>query len=419
MLELAPLRVVALVLAGGRGRRLYPLTAERSKPSVPFGGKYRIIDFVLSNLVNSGIRSIFVLTQYKAQSLLEHLQMGWMHARSADDFLHAVPAQMQAGASWYRGTADAVYQNLSLLSRTDPKLVAVFGADHIYKMNVYQMIQFHQKCGAAATLACLPVPVESAHEFGILSVDEHWQITGFQEKPEVPAEIPGRPGWALASMGNYIFDKDVLVDAIEADAADTNSEHDIGKSILPDLVRNAPIFAYDFHRNEIPSETDSELGYWRDVGTIEAYYEANLDLKNIQPSLNLYNWNWRIRSVSFNDPPAKFVFDETGRLGRAVQSLVSAGCILAGGYVKDSVLGRNVRIDEGAEVLDSIILDNVRIGSGAKVKRTIIDKNNFVQPNTTLGYDLDKDRKEHFVSDDGIVVLARGEDTRESRIRNL
>ncbi len=419
--DLAPSRILALVLAGGKGSRLYPLTAERSKPAVPFGGKYRIIDFVLSNLVNSGIRTSFVLTQYKAQSLLEHLQLGWIHSSGPDNFLLAVPAQMQSGESWYKGTADAIYQNLRLLDRTHPGMVAVFGADHIYKMNVHLMAGLHRQWNAAASVACLAVPIEEASSFGVIQVDENWRITGFVEKPVNPPEIPGEPGMSLVSMGNYLFNTNVLVEALKEDAADPSSVHDFGKSILPKMIHERPVYAYDFKRNRIPVETNTEVevAYWRDIGTIEAYYEANLDLKNVAPQLNLYNWHWPIRSVNFNDPPAKFVFDENGRRGQSIQSAVCAGCILSGAYVKDSVLGRNVFVDEGAIVLESVVHDNAWIGRGARVRRAIIDKNNRIAPGETIGYDLDKDRERYHVSEGGIVVVSRAKDTPESRARNL
>ena len=420
-IEVAPSRIVALVLAGGKGERLFPLTVERSKPAVPFGGKYRIVDFVLSSLLNSGIKAIFVLTQYKAQSLLEHLQLGWIHASSPDDFLLAVPAQMQSGESWYRGTADAIYQNLRLLDRTNPEVVAVFGADHIYKMNVHQMAGFHREVGAAATVACLPVRKEEASAFGVIKVDKDWKIVGFVEKPKRPPEIPDEPGWSLVSMGNYLFNTDILVEALREDAEGKDSVHDFGRSILPEMIHHQPVYAYDFKRNRIPMETGSEpeAAYWRDIGTIESFFDANLDLKDVQPKLNLYNWDWPIRSVNFNDPPAKFVFDEDKRRGQAIQSVVSAGCILSGCYVKDSVLARNVFVEEGARVTESVIHDNVRIGKDARVRRVIIDKNNYIAPGETVGYDLDKDRERYYVSSKGIVVVHRAKDTPESRARNL
>ncbi len=418
MAKLAP-RILALVLAGGKGERLYPLTADRSKPSVPFGGKYRIVDFVLSNLSNSNITSIFVLTQYKAQSLLEHLQMGWIHSTGRNNFVTAVPAQMQYGEAWYRGTADAIYQNLALLDRTHPDLVAVFGADHIYKMNVAQMVDFHREREAAVTVASLPILAEEASSFGIVNVDENWRITGFEEKPAVATEIPEKPGYALASMGNYIFDAVRLVELLKEDATDRSSEHDFGRSILPKIVSSHKMYAYDFQRNRIAMEAEAESAYWRDIGTIQAYYEANLDLKEVQPKLNLYNWDWPIRSVNFNDPPAKFVFDQEGMCGSAVQSIVANGCILAGGRVKDSILGRNVFVDQGAEVVRSVIHDNVRIGRGVRIQNAIVDKNNRIPDGATIGYDLKQDRERYFVSEEGLVVIARRKDTPESRARDF
>ena len=418
MAELAP-RVLALVLAGGKGERLYPLTADRSKPAVPFGGKYRIVDFVLSNLANSNITAVFVLTQYKAQSLLEHLQMGWIHSTGRNNFVTAVPAQMQFGEVWYRGTADAIYQNLPLLDRTHPDLVAVFGADHIYKMNVAQMIDFHREREAAVTVACLPVPAAEASDFGVVKVDVDWRITGFEEKPAVATEIPEKPGYALVSMGNYVFDAAKLMALLEEDATDRSSAHDFGRSILPKIVSSEKVYAYDFQLNRIAMESEAESAYWRDIGTIKAYYDANLDLKDVQPKLNLYNWDWPIRSVNFNDPPAKFVFDEQGNRGDAIQSIVASGCILAGGRVKDSILGRNVFVDHGAEVVSSVIHDNVRIGRGVQIQNAIVDKNNRIPEGATIGFDANQDRERYFVSEEGLVVIARGKDTPESRARDF
>ena len=418
MTKLAP-RVLALVLAGGKGERLYPLTADRSKPAVPFGGKYRIVDFVLSNLANSNITAVFVLTQYKAQSLLEHLQMGWIHSSGRNNFVTAVPAQMQFGEAWYQGTADAIYQNLPLLDRTHPDVVAVFGADHVYKMNVAQMIDLHREREASVTVACLPVPAGEASDFGVVKVDENWRIRGFEEKPAVPTEIPDKPGYALVSMGNYIFSAPKLIELLQEDAAERSSVHDFGKSILPKIVSSHKVYAYDFQRNRIAMESDAEAAYWRDIGTIKAYYDANLDLKNVQPKLNLYNWDWPIRSVNFNDPPAKFVFDQEGDRGDALQSIVSSGCILAGGRVKDSILGRNVFVDHGAEVEGSIIHDNVRIGREVRMQNAIVDKNNRIPDGATIGFDADQDRERYFVSEEGLVVIARGKDTPESRARDF
>ena len=416
-----PKRILGIVMAGGRGERLDPLTRHRSKPAVPFGGRYRIIDFVLSNLVNSGIRSIYVLTQYKAQSLLQHIQHGWMNRVSGrDNFIHVVPAQMQLGAGWYRGTADAVYQNMNLVHQFDPDVVVVFGADHIYKMNIRQMVEYHLELAAKATVACLPVPRAQASTLGVVAVDERNQIKEFLEKPAEPPGLPAQPDLALGSMGNYVFEPRTLVETLRADAADPNSAHDFGADVLPALIGSGVVYAYDFSQNRIPgSFLKEELAYWRDVGSIEAYYEANLDLKNVQPQLNLYNWKWPIMTANFNDPPAKFVFDEAGRRGEAVQSVVSPGCILAGGFAKDSVLGRNVFLDAGSEVHDSIILDSVYIGPGAHIRRAIIDKNNHVEAAAAIGSDLEADRQRYHVSEGGIVVVPKAEDTPETRERDL
>jgi len=408
-------------MAGGRGERLDPLTRHRSKPAVPFGGRFRIIDFVLSNLVNSGIRSIYVLTQYKAQSLLQHIQHGWMiRVSGRDNFVHVVPAQMQLGTGWYRGTADAVYQNMNLIHQFDPDVVVVFGADHIYKMNIRQMVDFHLETGAKATVACLPVPRTQASSFGVVHVDERQQAKEFLEKPAEPPGMPAEADSSLASMGNYVFEPRTLMEALRADAADSNSSHDFGNDVLPALTRNGAVYVYDFAQNRIPgSFLKEELGYWRDVGSIEAYYDANLDLKNVQPQLNLYNWKWPIMTASFNDPPVKFVFDEAHRRGEAVQSVVSPGCVLAGGYVKDSVLGRNVFLDAACEVHDSILLDNVYVGPGARIRRAVVDKNNHIDGGISIGYDPEADRQHYHVSETGLVVVPKAEDTPETRERDL
>ncbi|HKZ51915.1 MAG TPA: glucose-1-phosphate adenylyltransferase [Candidatus Acidoferrales bacterium] len=414
-------RVLAFVMAGGRGERLDPLTRDRTKPAVPFGGRYRIVDFVLSNLVNSSITAIYVLTQYKAQSVLEHIQRGWIRrVTGRNSFIQVVPAQMQLGSSWYRGTANAVYQNLNLLHAFEPDLVVVFGADHVYKMNIRQMVDFHLDRGAQATVACLRVPRTAASSFGVVQVDERGKIERFLEKPAEPPGLPSNPDLSLASMGNYVFDPAVLIEVLRADAARSDSTHDFGHDIFPEFARSGLAYAYDFAQNRIPgSLIEEELAYWRDVGTIETYYEANLDLKNVQPQLNLYNWKWPIMTARFNDPPAKFVFDEAQRRGLVVQSIVSPGCILAGGYAKDSVLGRNVFLDAASEVRDSILFDNVYIGPGARVIRAIIDKNVHIEAGQRVGEDLDADRERYHVSETGIVVIPKAAGTAETRERNL
>ena len=414
-------RILSFVMAGGRGEQLDPLTRLRTKPAVPFGGRYRIIDFVLSNLVHSGITSIYVLTQYKAQSVLEHIQDGWVdRVAGRGQFITVVPAQMQLGLRWYRGTADAVHQNLNLIEEFAPEVVAIFGADHIYKMNIRQMIDFHRESGAKATVACLPTPRAEASSFGIATVDDRLQVKEFLEKPENPPAIPGRPDFSFASMGNYIFDPKTLLEVLRSDADDPDSRHDFGQNILPALTQSGVVYAYDFAQNRIPgSSLKEELAYWRDVGTIESYYDASLDLKNVQPQLNLFNWKWPILTANYNDPPAKFVFDEEGRRGVAAQAVVSPGCILAGGFAKDSILGRNVFLDAGSEVRDSIILDNVHVGPNCHVQRAIVDKNVRLEEGTTIGYDLETDRKRYHVSETGIVVVPKAPPSPETRERNL
>ena len=400
------LRVLGIVLAGGKGERLYPLTRERAKPAVPFGGKYRIIDFVLSNLINSGIFSVYVLTQFKSQSLLQHLSDGWQFANLLNtQFIIPVPAQMRKGAVWYEGTSDAIFQNINLVEQADPHLVAVFSADHIYRMDVSQVIHFHEQKRAAGTVSALPMPCEQALGFGTMEVAPDWRILGFREKVPDPPEIPGRPGWTLASMGNYIFDTRVLVRELYEDAARPDSNHDFGHNILPGLVKRYPIYAYDFSTNEIPGEPAQNRGYWKDVGTIDAYFEANMDLRSVSPSLNLFNRQWPLRTANYNEPPAKFTFDEEGRRGQALDTTVSEGCILSGGTVRNSVLGRRVHVHAHSLIEDCILMDNCDIGRRARVRRAILDKNVHVPPDTSIGYDLEHDRKFHHVTESGIVVV--------------
>ncbi|MDP2601389.1 MAG: glucose-1-phosphate adenylyltransferase [Deltaproteobacteria bacterium] len=390
---------------------MYPLTEHRAKPAVPFGGRYRIIDFVLSNFVNSGILSIYVLTQFKAQSLLEHLDRGW---RASDflgeHFITSVPAQMRMGEDWYQGTADSVYQNLYLIERHNPKLVAVFGADHIYRMNIRQMIDEHQKKGADVTVAALPVRIEeAAGKFGIMEVDADWRIIGFEEKPRQPKPIPSEPDFAMVSMGNYLFNTESLVQTLVTDARQESSAHDFGRNILPALISEQRAYAYDFRKNRVPSiQKGEEPSYWRDLGTIEAYYEANMDLCSVNPSFNLYNRSWPLRTVGYGDPPAKFVFDWHDRQGMALNSIVAEGTIISGSVVKNCVIGPNVRIHSYSQIEDSVIMDWVEVGRDCKIRHAIIDKSNILPAGTVIGYDPVNDRERYVISDSGIVVVPRG-----------
>jgi len=399
-----------MILAGGEGSRLFPLTKERAKPAVPFGAKYRLIDFVLSNFVNSKIYSTYVLTQFKSQSLTEHLQEGWrLSSIIPDHFILPVPAQKRTGDSWYQGTADAIYQNINLIEGHPYDLVAVFGADHIYRMDLQQMISFHLKKKADVTIAALPVPIREATAFGVIKVEERHRITGFQEKPARPKPIPGRPEEAYASMGNYIFNANFLIKLLYEDAARENSTHDFGKDILPRIYKTSRMFAYDFRTNRIPGASANEVGFWKDVGTIRAFWEANMDLRNIKPTFNLYNSYWPIRTATYDGPPAKFVFNEDGRRGQAVNSIVAEGSIISGGIVQDSVIGRAVTIDSGAAVINSLVMDRVRIGKKCKINMAIIDKDVDVPSGTSIGYNLEEDKARFFVDEEsGIVVIPKG-----------
>jgi glucose-1-phosphate adenylyltransferase len=400
-------RILAMVLAGGRGTRLYPLTKDRAKPSVPFGGKYRIVDFVLSNLVNSGVYSTYVLTQFKSQSLLQHLRDGWQFGSLLPyQFLTPVPAQMRSpDDTWYRGTADAIFQNIELINQAEADLVLVFSADHVYRMNIRDMIEFHNAKSADATVAAIPVAKMLASEFGVVEVTSEGRIVAFHEKRSDAPTIPGDPERIYASMGNYVFSSDILRQELSADAASDQSRHDFGIDILPSLVQRAKVYAYDFQTNRIPGDPSNVLPYWRDVGTIDAYYAANMDLRAVTPDLNLYNRQWPLRSTSDLDPPVKFVFDEEGRRGYSIDSVISSGCILSGGFVRNSVLGRSVRVHTGAVVEDSIIFDHCDIGRHAKVRGAILDKNVQVPDGSTIGYDLEKDRQLHHITESGIVVV--------------
>jgi glucose-1-phosphate adenylyltransferase len=401
------IRVLGIVLAGGKGTRLFPLTKERAKPAVPFGGKYRIIDFVLSNFINSGIYSVYVLTQFRSQSLLQHLAEGWQAGSLLkSQFVIPVPAQMRSpDETWYQGTADAIYQNINLVEQSDPDVVAIFGGDHIYRMNITSMIEYHIAKKAEVSVAAIPAPRDMASEFGVIEATEDGRIQAFHEKNPNAPSMPGDPSRVFASMGNYVFSTRTLLKLLHDDAAEENSRHDFGHNILPKLAGKPEIYAYDFQTNRIPGEPPDAEPYWRDVGTIDAYYDANMDLRAVKPALNLFNRAWPLRSSSYPDPPAKFTFDEENRRGQAIDSIVSGGCILSGGVVRNSILGRNVRVHTGALVEDSIIMDSCDIGRRAKVRRAILDKNVHIPPDTTIGYDREADAARYFVTESGIVVI--------------
>ena len=402
------IRVLGIVLAGGKGTRLHPLTKERAKPAVPFGGKYRIIDFVLSNFINSGIYSVYVLTQFRSQSLLQHLSEGWQFGSLLkSQFVIPVPAQMRsAGETWYQGTADAIFQNINLVEQSDPHVVAIFGGDHIYRMNITNMIEYHVQKSAEVTVAAIPVDKKHSHEFGVIESSEDGHILGFHEKNPNAPTMPGDDQRVYASMGNYVFSTRTLLRLLHDDAADENSSHDFGRDILPRLAGKSEMFAYNFQSNRILGEPLDAAPYWRDVGTIDAYYEANMDLRCVSPELNLYNREWPVRTTSYPDPPAKFTFDEENRRGQAIDSIVSGGTILSGGMVRNSILGRNVRVHSGAVVEDCVILDNCDIGRRSKVRRAILDKNVRIPEDAVIGWDLERDKLHHHVTETGIVVVS-------------
>lgn len=401
------LRVLAFVLAGGKGTRLSPLTKERAKPAVPFGGRYRIVDFVLSNLVNSGIYSIYVLVQFKSQSLLQHLREGWeVSGLLRNNFIIPVPAQMRSQhEDWYRGTADAIYQNINLIEQADPHVVVIFGADHIYRMNIRQMIEYHVEKRAGVTVAAIPVQRELASEFGVIETTAEGSIVGFHEKRTDAPTMPDDPTRVYASMGNYVFSTDLLLRELYQDARLAESAHDFGKNILPGLIGRADMYAYDFQTNIIPGDPIGSPQYWRDVGTLDAYYEASMDLRSVSPELNLYNRQWPLRTAGYFDAPAKFVFDEEGRRGTAIDSIVAGSSIVSGGVVRGSVLGRGVRVHTGASVEDSILFDNCDVGRHACVRRAILDKNSKVPEGARIGFDLEADRRKYHVTESGIVVV--------------
>ena len=398
-----------MILAGGEGKRLYPLTKDRSKPAVSFGGRYRIIDFVLSNFVNSGLTKIKVLTQFKSDSLNRHLARGWQLSPMIDQYIDPVPAQMRTGKDWYRGTADAIYQNMNLIRDEDPDIVCVFGGDHVYKMDIRQMLNYHLQKKADLTVSALQYPREKSSEFGIVEIDSNWRITGFAEKPSNPRPIPGDPKSSLVSMGNYIFNAKALMNVLEEDAA-CNSEHDFGKNIIISMIGSHRVYAYDFLANNVPGYTEAERGYWRDVGTLDQYWEASMDLCSVSPVLNMYNELWPIMSVyRYGAPPAKFVFATEGkRIGMATDSLVSEGCVVSGGKLHRCVLSPWVRVNSYSTVEESVLMDGVEVGRYAKIRRAIIDKNVTIPSEAVIGYDLEKDKERFHVTENGIVVIPKG-----------
>jgi glucose-1-phosphate adenylyltransferase len=399
--------VLGMVLAGGEGKRLLPLTKERAKPAVPFGGQYRLIDLVLSNLVNSGLRKIVVLTQYLSHSLDRHLAQTWRLSPLLGNYVVTVPAQMRTGPRWFAGSADAIFQNLNILGDEKPDYVVVFGADHIYRMDVYPMFEQHLATGAGITIAGIPVPIAEASAFGIIDAGDDGRIRDFVEKPASPPPMPGDPQRAFASMGNYIFTTDVLREAVMADAEDPDSAHDIGKNLIPRLVASQQAWVYDFGTNVVPGQNERERGYWRDVGSLDAYYQASMDLVSALPVFDLYNRKWPILTSHFPYPPAKFVHEAGERRGRALNSLVAPGAIVSGGTVRGSILSLLSRVNSFAEVTDSVLLDNVDVGRGAVVRRAVIDKNVRVPANAKIGVDLDLDRQRFTVSEGGVVVIAK------------
>ncbi|MFY9326931.1 MAG: glucose-1-phosphate adenylyltransferase [Georgfuchsia sp.] len=398
------MKVLAMVLAGGQGSRLHPLTAERSKPAVPFGSRYRIADFVLSNLVNSEIRSIYLLVQYKSQSLIEHVNKAWRHASVfSDQFVTLVPPQMREGPEWFQGTSDAVFQNINLIERHAPDMVAVFGADHIYRMDVRQMIDFHHQRSAHVSVAAIPVPLGEASSFGVIDTDAQGRIRGFLEKPANPPPMPSDPTRAYGSMGNYLFDTDVLLTALRE--AKLRGEHDFGGNILPRLIHSHQVFAYNFADNRIPGISDyEEQSYWRDVGTIDAYYAAHREVLGGEPRFNLFNPQWTINSSNYQGPAPRIL------CGQIEDSAIGAGSMVKNARIRNSILRREVIVEEDVEIDDCVIMDYSVIRRGTRLKRVIIDRYNEIAPNSRIGFDMAADRARHVVSEGGVVVIPKGPD---------
>jgi glucose-1-phosphate adenylyltransferase len=401
--------VFAMVLAGGEGKRLAPLTADRAKPAVPFGGDYRLVDFVLSNLVNGGYLKIVVLTQYKSHSLDRHIATTWRMSPLLGNYVTPVPAQMRRGPRWFAGSADAIFQSLNLVYDERPEYVIVFGADHIYRMDPRQMVAQHVAAGAGVTVAGIRAPLAEADQFGVIEVaDDGRAISAFREKPTDAKGLPDAPDQVFASMGNYVFRADTLIEAVSLDAKDEDSKHDLGGNIIPMLVEQGVAEVYDFADNDVPGTTDRDRGYWRDVGTLDAYYEAHMDLISVHPVFNLYNYRWPILTWHEPLPPAKFVFDQEGRRGTALDSMVSAGVIVSGGTVRRSILSPRVKVHQGALVEGSVLMHDVDVGRGAVVRNAIVDKNVQIPEGAQIGVDAERDRERFVVSDGGVVVIGKG-----------
>ena len=399
--------VLALILAGGKGERLNPLTIHRAKPAVPFGGKYRIIDFTLSNCINSDVRRIVVITQYKSFSLDRHLALGWEHLLNPElgEYIFTIPPQQRIDERWYEGTADAIFQNIYFVEKENPPYILILSGDHIYKMDYSEMYDFHRERRAIGTVAVIKIPVKDGPSLGIVEVDEDSRIRSFHEKPPVPAAIPGDPENCYASMGIYLFNTEDITNELRADAG-KSSAHDFGRNILPEMLKTGRLYSYEFK-----DENKKEAKYWRDVGTIDSYWETNMDLVSVDPQFNLYDREWPVRTNQGQFPPAKFVFAQEykgGRLGMALDSIVCGGCIISGGRVQNSVLSPNVRINSYADVRESILLENVEIGRNCRIRKSIIDKDVYLPAGTTIGYDPKADREKFIVSAGGVVVIPKG-----------
>ncbi|MBQ3774670.1 MAG: glucose-1-phosphate adenylyltransferase [Ruminobacter sp.] len=397
--------VIAMILAGGEGTRLQPLTVTRSKPAVPFAGSYRLIDFVLNNFVNSDIIRIFVLTQFKSQSLYMHMKKGWTVNGIPGCFIDPIPAQMRMGKRWYDGTADAIFQNLSFIRYNSPDQVCIFGSDHVYKMDIRQMLEYHKNKKADLTVSAIKVPIKQARSFGVIEVDSEWKMIGFEEKPKNPKPIPGEPDYALVSMGNYIFEADTLYEELAIDSVNQNSTHDFGCDVIPNIYPKRPVYVYNFLDNYIPNEKNK--GYWRDVGSIDMYWQTNMDLIDEEPSFVLHNPSWPLHTNYPPLPPANFI-NTKNRQCSISQSMISAGSEIVGASVDHSIIGFNCRIEENAEISDSVLLGDVVVGSNCKIKKAIIDKHVTIAPGTVIGEDPEHDRSFYTVSDGGVVVIPKG-----------